>query len=149
MVRVLVVNFDRDVPNTVHDILATAMGRHNVTDASTMEMALGYLARWPEDMVVVCGNKHDDHHLVAAFFASLVADLRVAERHQYILLSTEPMHIPHELYAHLRQLNAAILAKPVDSDVLLARVHAAAVRLTSRARRTHDGAVTVARWTET
>ena len=148
MVRVLIVNFDKDVPDTVHDVLATLVGRRNVTDASTMEIALGFLARWPEGVVVVCGNKHADHHLAAAFFAGVVADPPVAERHQYILLSSEPMRIPHELYAHLRQLNAAILPKPVGSDVLIARVHAAAVRLTRHARQPNGGAVTVARWTQ-
>lgn len=143
-VRVLVVEFDggvRDsVRDSVRDVLAEAMGRYQVTSVSTTELALGFLARWPEGVVVVCSNRHADHHLTAAFFAAVAADAQIAARHQYILLSSDPSLIPTELYLRLRQLHASIVRKPVDVDILLATVSEAATRLTRQTLRPARGA---------
>lgn len=139
-VRVLVVEFDGDVRDSVRDVLAEAVGRYQVRSTSTTELALRFLARWPEGVVVVCSNRHADHHLTAAFFAAVAADSQMAAHHQYILLSSDPSLIPTELYLRLRQLHASILRKPVGVDVLLARVSEAATRLTKQALRPGRGA---------
>jgi hypothetical protein len=90
---------------------------------------LDFLAACPDGVVVVCGNKEADHYLTAAFFAQVVADERLASRHQYLMLSTTPSSIPPEMQTYLAQLHAPILPKPFDIDILVARVRQAAARL--------------------
>jgi CheY-like chemotaxis protein len=146
--KVLVVEIDDALRGTVHDILDTAGDAYEVTEVGTEAEALTYLTTQPtaEGVVVVCSNKHIDHHLHAAFFASVVADKRLARRHRYILLSSSPARIPAEMRAHLTQLNVRVLAKPFDMDVLLAAVSEAAAQLAAarsplwrRWRRTSSG----------
>jgi hypothetical protein len=71
----------------LHDLL-TDVDHYEVTEVSTEAVALAYLAACPEGVVTVCSNSHPDHHLSTACFAAVVADKRLAQRHQYILLST-------------------------------------------------------------
>jgi hypothetical protein len=112
----------------LHDLL-TDVDHYEVTEVSTEAVALAYLAACPEGVVTVCSNSHPDHHLSTACFAAVVADKRLAQRHQYILLSTNPSKIPVALRADLRRLLPAILPKPFDLDVLLTTVRGAASRL--------------------
>jgi CheY-like chemotaxis protein len=127
MAPVLVVEYDDDVRDVLHDVLADA--GCEVTEATTDAAALDFLAACPDGVVAVCSNKHADHHLSAAFFAQVVADERLASRHQYLMLSSTPSSIPPELQTHLEQLHAAILPKPFDMDILVAHVHEAAAQL--------------------
>lgn len=148
MTKVLVVEIDDALRGTVHDILDTAEDAYEFTEVGAETDALTYLTTQPtaEGVVVVCSNKTIDHHLLAAFFASVVADKRLARHHRYILLSSSPARIPAEMRAHLVQLHAPILAKPFDMDVLLAAVSEAATQLAAarsplwrRWRRTSSG----------
>lgn len=129
--RVLLLECDKDVRETVRDILAEALGRASVFDMATPAQALGFLAHMPEGVVVVVGNCHADHHQEATFFAQVVADPQLAVRHQYLLLTTEPPLIPTALYLQLRQLHAPIVRKPFTVEELLTRVRTAAAYLTS------------------
>lgn len=139
-VRVVLIECDHDVRETVRDILAEALGRSSVFDLATPAQALGFLARMPVGVVVVVGNCHADHHQEAAFFAQVVADPRLAARHEYLLLTTEPPLIPTALYLQLRQLHAPIVRKPFTVEDLLARVRAAAAHLTTLTRWPSGGA---------
>src|SRR5258707_15780243 len=65
-------------------------------------------------LVVLCSNKHADHHLSASFFAHVAVDARLATQHQYILLSSNPATIPPALATHLTQLGAPVIPKPFD-----------------------------------
>lgn len=80
-------------------------------------------------VVVVCGNQDADHHLTAAFFAQVAAGERLASRHRYLLLSSNPALIPPALEAHLIQLNAVVLPKPFDLEIVVICVREAAARL--------------------
>jgi CheY-like chemotaxis protein len=137
MAPVLVVEYDDDVRDVLHDILTDA--GCEVTEATTDVAALDFLAASPDGVVVVCSNKDADHHRSAAFFAQVAADERLASRHQYLMLSSNPPLIPPALEAHLAQLHAAILPKPFDMDFLVARVHETAARLAPVHARTRAG----------
>ncbi len=129
-VRVLIVEFDESLRGVLHDALRTAAHDYAVTEVATETEALAVLARQPPSvgMVVVCSNREADHQHCTAFFASVVADKRLAARHQYLLLSTNPAHISDTLHMHLAVLHAPILSKPFELDALLALVEAAAAR---------------------
>jgi CheY-like chemotaxis protein len=124
---VLVVEYDEDVRDVLHDILTDA--NYEVTEATTDAAALDFLATFPDGMVVVCSNRDADHHRSAAFFSQVAVDERFTARHQYLMLSSTPSAIPPELQTHLAQLHAAILPKPFDMETLEAYVHEAATRL--------------------
>jgi DNA-binding NtrC family response regulator len=128
MTRVLILELDEDLRGALHQMLTT-VGHYAVTTVTTEAAGLELLATSAESVVAVCSNVHADHHLSAAFFAAVVADERVARRHQYILLSTDPARIPEPLRADLSRLQAAIVPKPFDMDALLAAVREAASRL--------------------
>jgi hypothetical protein len=130
-VGVLVVEFDDAVRGTLRDVLGIAGERYAVIEVETETEALAYLASPPaaEGMVVVCSNKFADHRLSAAFFSTVIADRRLARRHQYIMLSSSPEHLPGALRACLRQLHAPVLPKPFDVDDFLAAASSAADRL--------------------
>jgi CheY-like chemotaxis protein len=130
-VPVLVIEFDDAVRGTLRDVLGIVGDRYAVTEVETEAEALAYLASPPaaEGMVVVCSNKFADHRLSVAFFSAVIADRHLARRHQYIMLSSSPGHMPGVLRAFLGQLHAPVLPKPFDMDDLLAAVSAAAERL--------------------
>ena len=127
MAPVLVVEYDEGVRTVLHDLL-TNVG-YAVIEHATDAAALDFLAASPEGVVVVCGNQDADHHLSAAFFAQVVAGKRIASRHRYLLLSSNPLLIPPALEAHLVQLNAVVLPKPFDLETMVICVHEAAARL--------------------
>ncbi len=127
MTRVLVVEFDEATRDTLHEMLAYA--GHDVVAATMDPASLTRLAACPDRLVVLCSNKHADHHLSASFFAHVAADARLVTQHQYILLSSNPATIPPALAAHLTQLQAPVIPKPFDMDALLAAVAMAAERL--------------------
>src|SRR5258706_8540616 len=85
---VLVVEYDEGVRTVLRDLL-TNVG-YEVIEHATDAAALAFLAASPDGVVVVCGNEDADHHRAAAFFAQVVADKRIASRHRYLLLSTNP-----------------------------------------------------------
>ncbi len=124
---VLVVEYDEGVRTVLRDLL-TNVG-YEVIEHATDAAALAFLAASPDGVVVVCGNEDADHHRAAAFFAQVVADKRIASRHRYLLLSTNPALIPPALEAHLIQLNAVVLPKPFDLETVVICVHEAAGRL--------------------
>ncbi len=124
---VLVVEYDEGVRIVLHDLL-TNVG-YEVIEHATDAAALDFLAANPDGVVVVYGNQDADHHLSAAFFARVVAGKRIASRHRYLLLSTNPALIPPALEAHLIQLNAVVLPKPFDLETVVICVHEAAGRL--------------------
>src|SRR5260221_9569355 len=124
---VLVVESDDDVRDVLHDLLTDA--GCEVTEATTDAAALDFLAACPDSVVAVCSNQDADHHRSAAFFAQVVADERLASRHQYLMLSSTPSAIPPEMQTDLAQLHAPILSKPFDMETLEAYVHEAAGRL--------------------
>jgi CheY-like chemotaxis protein len=128
MTRVLVVEFDEATRDTLHEMLAYA--GHDVVAATMDPASLTCLAACPDRLVVLCSNKHADHHLSASFFAHVAVDARLATQHQYILLSSNPATIPPALATHLTQLGAPVIPKPFDMDALLAAVAMAAERLT-------------------
>lgn len=130
MMRVVVVELDVALRGSLRDVLVDA-GHYDVVEVTTTADALEYLATCPERAVVVCSNVHPNHHQTAAFIADVMADQRLMEQHQYLLLSSNPASISPDLRAHLAQLDAPILPKPFDMDVLLAAVCAAATRLAS------------------
>ena len=127
-VHVLIIEFDECIRGALHDALRTAAHDYAVTEVATDAEALAVLTRQPEAMVVVCSNREAHHHHCTAFFAAVVADKRLATRHQYLLLSTAPALIPDALHTHLAVLHAAILSKPFELDALLALVEEAAAR---------------------
>lgn len=127
-VHVLIIEFDDCLRGVLHDALRTAAYDYAVTEVATETEALAVLARQTEGMVVVCSNQDADHHLSTAFFAAVVAEKRLATRHQYLLLSTNPAHIPDALHTYLAHLHAPILSKPFELDALLALVEEAAGR---------------------
>ena len=127
-VPVLVIEFDESLRGVLHDALRTAAHDYAVTEVATGIEALAVLARQPESMVVVCSNQEADHHQSAAFFAAVIANKRLATRHQYLMLSTTPALIPDALHRHLASLHAAILSKPFELDALLALVEEAVAR---------------------
>ncbi len=127
MAPVLVVEYDDAIRNALHDLLMGA--GFEVIEHATDAAALDFLAASPDGVVVLCSNQDADHHLSAAFFARVVAGERVASRHRYLLLSSNLLLIPPALMTHLAQLNAAILPKPFDADILEASVREAATRL--------------------
>jgi CheY-like chemotaxis protein len=127
MVPVLVVEYDNAVRDMLHELLTDA--GFEVNEHATDAAALDFLAESPDGVVVLYSNQDADHHLSAAFFAQVVADERFTSRHQYLLLSSNPPLIPPALETHLAQLNAAVLPKPFDIDILVARVRQAAARL--------------------
>jgi len=124
---VLVVEFDGSVRDVLRDIFTDA--GYRVYAATTDAAAFDFLAQSPDGVIALCSNKDADHHLSAAFFAHVVADERLASRHQYLMLSTNRSLMPPDLQAHLAQLDATILPKPFDVDTLLARVRESAARL--------------------
>jgi CheY-like chemotaxis protein len=124
---VLVVEYDDDVRDMLHDLLTDA--GCEVTDATTDAAALDFLAASPAGMVAVCSNNDADHHRSAVFFAQVVADERLASQHQYLMLSSTPSAIPPEMQTDLAQLHAPILSKPFDMETLEAYVHEAVGRL--------------------
>jgi CheY-like chemotaxis protein len=134
---VLVVESDDDVRDVLHEVLTGA--GFEVIEHATDAAALDFLAASSDGMVVLYSNKYADHHRSAAFFAQVVADERFTSRHQYLLLSSNPLLIPPALQTHLTQLNAAILPKPFDVDTLEANVHEAAARLAPVHARTRAG----------
>src|SRR5258706_9281080 len=127
MAPVLVVEYDNAVRDMLHELLIGA--GFEVNEHATDAAALDFLAESPDGVVVLCSNQDADHHRSAAFFAQVVADERFTSRHQYLLLSSNPPLIPPALFAHLAQLDAAVLPKPFDIDILVARVRQAAARL--------------------
>lgn len=132
MTQVLVVELDASLRGSLHIILADA--GYDVIDAEGVESAVAMLASVPYPMLVVWSNAHADHHLTAAFFAHVVSDECLATRHQYILLSTSPSHLPDALRAHLVQLHVPVLGKPFDMDALLTVVQEVSARLISPVR---------------
>src|SRR5262249_55877643 len=110
MTEVLVVEFDEALRGTL-DVVLTGVGHYAVTSVTTEAAALDSPATSPAGVVAVCSNSHPDHHLSTPFFAAVVADRRLAWRHQYLLLFTDPAKIPVALRAHLRRLHAPILPK--------------------------------------
>jgi len=134
---VLVVESDDDVRDVLHEVLTGA--GFEVIEHATDAAALDFLAASSDGMVVLYSNKYADHHRSAAFFAQVVADERFTSRHQYLLLSSNPLLIPPALQTHLTQLNAAILPKPFDIDFLVARVHETAAWLAPVHARTRAG----------
>ncbi len=127
-IHVLIVEFDESLRGVLHDALRTAARDYAVTEVATEIDALAVLARQTEGMVVVCSNREADHHRIAAFFAAVVADKRLAAQHQYLLLSTAPALIPDAVRTHLARLHAPFLSKPFELDALLALVEASAAR---------------------
>lgn len=127
-VHVLVIEFDESLRGVLHDALRTAAHDYAVTEVATETEALSVLANQTEGMVVVCSNHDADHHLTTAFFAAVVTDKRLATRHQYLLLSTNPALIPAVLHTHVARLHAPVLGKPFELDALLALVEEAAGR---------------------
>jgi CheY-like chemotaxis protein len=128
MTQVVVVEFDEALRGTLRVVLSDE-GHYEVTEVTTEEAALDYLADCPEGVVVVCSNTHADHHLSMAFFAAVAADKQLARQHQYLLLSTDPAKIPRALRMNLTRLHAPIVPKPFDVETLLATVAQAARRL--------------------
>jgi DNA-binding response OmpR family regulator len=126
MTHVVLVEFDELLRGALGDLLADA--GYAVTQIDTERAALDALTRDGEGVVLVCSNRDADHHLTAGLFAAVAADARLAARHRYILLSTNPAAIPAALRAHLTDLNVPILPKPFDADVLLATVRDVATR---------------------
>ena len=84
--------FDEATRDTLHEMLAYA--GHDVVAATMDPASLTCLAAYPDRLVVLCSNKHADHHLSASFFAHVAVDARLATQHQYILLSSNPATIP-------------------------------------------------------
>ena len=125
MTLVMVLEFDEELRGVLHEILTTA-DHYAVTELTTEDAALTYLAATPEGVVALCSNTDADHHLSTAFFAAVVADKRLRTRHRYLLLSTNPAGIPTPLRVDLKRLGAPILPKPFDLDVLLETVAKAA-----------------------
>src|SRR5260370_28500169 len=92
MTRVLVVEFDEATRDTLHEMLAYA--GHDVVAATMDPASLTCLAACPDRLVVLCSNKHADHHLSASFFAHVVADACLVTQPQSILFSRNPAPLP-------------------------------------------------------
>jgi CheY-like chemotaxis protein len=129
--RVLVVDLDEEIRGAVHTLLSTVVDCYAVAEAASPDDALAYLATQPKGMVVICSNAYADHRLCTPFFAAVAADERLAKRHQYLLLSSDPAHLPDPLRLALLRLSVPVVPKPFDIDVLLTTVGGAAARLTS------------------
>jgi CheY-like chemotaxis protein len=127
MTRVVMVEFDEALRDVLRDILALD-GPYDVAEVSE-DRAVTFLRIAPEGVIAVCSNRDAHHQQSAAFFAAVAADERLAARHQYLMLSTNPREMPAGLQANLTHLRATILPKPFELDTLLAAVSKAAARL--------------------
>ncbi len=132
MTQVVVLEFDEALRGVLHQML-TECDHYDVTEVTTVVEAVAELATARDDrtpgMVVICSNQDADHHLTAAFFATVAADERLRTQHQYVMLSTSPDRMPNELRTHLAEIAAPVLPKPFEMDALLASVSEAAARL--------------------
>jgi hypothetical protein len=142
--QVVVLEFDEQLRGALHDVL-TLYNHYAVTDLVEVTAGIDCLAATPGGMVVVVSNRDMDHHMSVAFFAAVAANEQIAQRHRYILLSTDPLRIPEGLQTHLAHLNARILVKPFDIDALLDAVRQAAASLTPLPAPARDSQRTAAR----
>jgi hypothetical protein len=97
---VLAVKFGRLLRGVLHDLLTT-VDHYAGTHVTTEGAAVAYLDLSLEDVVTVYSKWHTDHDLSTAFFAAAVAAKRLARRHQYSSLCTDPAN-PAKIPAALR-----------------------------------------------
>lgn len=129
MARVLVVDDDRAIRETLMDALRTA--GHDVDEAADGEMALRVLRESAGRYVVLLDVMMPR---VSGFdvLGEIVRDDALARRHAFVILTAYPRALPPlETASHLSRLGipVPILAKPFEIDALLNAVSAAARRL--------------------
>jgi CheY-like chemotaxis protein len=124
--RVLVVEDDKDIRETVVDVLLDE--GYRVYEAPDGKPALARLHASREQFVVLLDLNMPGMDGKAVLQAVAAHD-ELAVRHAYILVTANQRTLPLAFVNLLTQLRVAVIAKPFDIDALLDAVAQAAARL--------------------
>ena len=126
MTRVLIVDDDRDIRETVRSALEDA--RYSVVEAGDGLNALRILRESGEPMVVLLDLMMPSLD-GAGVLGAVAGDHRLSTRFSYVLVTASHKTLPLAFVNLLTNLKTPILNKPFDLDTLLDVVHASAQRL--------------------
>lgn len=125
-VGILVVEDDQEIREMMVDYLREA--GYTVYEAPDGKPALERLRTHPEGLVVLLDLMMPGMDGYAVLQA-VAAELPLATRHAYVLVSATGRTLPLKVAAILKQLNVASVPKPFDLDELLSAVQKAASTL--------------------
>ena len=124
---VLLVNYDSSLRRKIRQSLE-AMG-YGVVEDEDAENGLLTLRASKDSMVVLFNVAFHKNTMAGtdgvAFLGAAASDVRLAQRHAFIILTPTPDHLDAALGRLLNRLSIPILAEPVDLDEVCRTVHAA------------------------
>jgi DNA-binding NtrC family response regulator len=133
MARVLIIDTEDDIRESLRLVLELEQGAYTVIDTSDPEFALQVLLTAPEAVVVLF-----DAGIPRTYNDDLAALLNTTDkrllRHAYICMTTSLDQMFPELHAVLLARSVPIIAKPFEIDLLLATVAQAAGTLVTPRR---------------
>lgn len=138
MARVLIVDGDRDIRESLRDLLR--LDGYTVLEASTPDQARSILRGCPDCIVVIFDSgapstsQEGDAVGIAAVALARINDQTHGQPHQhaFICLTTSPAHLHVRLRDTLGQASIPIIQKPFELDALLAAIAEAAAVVDAR-----------------